>query len=363
MEKDVMRELLITKQTEGGKLLRTLYKIMPKAGNSFLHKMLRKKNITINNSKADGSEILKDGDLVKIFFSEETFENFGWLTGNINKDLKKDLYKKELKDKRKTFTLDIIFENDDIILVNKPIGILSQKADEGDISMVELITYHLESKVGTYKVENPLFKPAVANRLDRNTSGIIAAGKTVKGLKFLSDGFKKRKFDKLYLTVARGKIEEKTLLNGLWSKDSHGNKVRIKDIGWKPEMGRSFPKEYWVEGNVPVQTAVYPIKSNKDATVLMVELLTGKTHQIRAQLSGAGHPLLADYKYGNKGFNDIYKKKYGIESQFLHAYYLSIPGIGSFFADIPASFTRILKGENLWEPGIQEVFEDQHLRI
>ena len=351
-----MRELLITKQTEGGKLLRSLSKLLPKAGNGILHKMLRKKNITLNNSKADGSEILKEGDLIKIFFSEETFETFGWAGESTGKNPKKDPYKNELKDKKKYFNLDIIFENEDIILVNKPIGILSQKAEAGDISMVEVITDYLESR-------DAFFKPAVANRLDRNTSGIIAAGKTLKGLKFLSDGFKKRKFDKLYLTVVRGSVNENRLLNGLWSKDSHGNKVKIKDIGWRPEMGRSFPKEYWLEGNIPVQTAIYPIKSNKDATVLMVELLTGKTHQIRAQLSGAGHPLLADYKYGNKGFNDIYKKKYGIESQFLHAYYLSIPGIGSFFADIPSTFTQILKGENLWEPGIQEVFEDQHLRI
>lgn len=341
-----MREFVITKQTEGTALLRKLSNILPQAPLSFLHKMLRKKNITVNGKRADASYILKDGDVINIFFSDETFDKFSGslVAGDLNADDIPDLNPDS-----------IIFEDEDIILVNKPCGILSQRAGADDVSMVEII--------GKYLSCGGDFKPAVANRLDRNTSGIITAGKTVKGLKFLSDGFKSREFEKFYLCPVVGVIEQPRLFNGLWSKDSHGNKVKIRDVGWKPEDGRAFPKEYFVKGNVPVQTAVYPIKNNGRLTLLKVELLTGKTHQIRAQLSEAGFPLAGDFKYGERGANEAFKKKYGTEYQLLHAYSLKIAGKGLFFADIPEGFQRFLEEEDLWVHGIQEVFADRDLRI
>ncbi len=341
-----MREIKINQQTEGTKLLRKLTNVLPDASLGFIHKMLRKKNITLNDSKADGNEILKNGDVVKIFFSDETFDKFA---GSKEADM---------TEAREVPVLDperVIYEDDDIILVNKPSDMLSQKAGKDDISMVEIIVNYTRCNDG--------FKPAVANRLDRNTSGIIAAGKTVKGLKFLSDGFKKREFEKYYLCPVAGVIKAPRLFNGLWSKDSHGNKVRIKDVGWKPEEGRAFPKEYFVKGNIPVQTAVYPVKDNGEITLLKVELLSGKSHQIRAQLSEAGFPLIGDHKYGRRNVNDHFKRKYGIEYQLLHAYMLEIPGKGLFFADLPERFKSFLQGEDLWVHGIQEVFEDQRLRI
>ena len=341
-----MREFVITEQTEGTALLRKLSNILPEAPLSFLHKMLRKKNITVNGKKAEGSYVLKAGDVINIFFSEETFEKFagGAKTVSENSSEIPELDRES-----------IIYEDEDIILINKPDGILSQRAGKDDISMVEII--------GKYAGGASDFKPAVANRLDRNTSGILAAGKTVKGLKFLSDGFKTRNFGKYYLCPVAGVINEPRLFNGLWSKDSHGNKVKIRDVGWDPDDGRSFPKEYFVRGNVPVQTAVCPLKDNGRLTLLKVELLTGKTHQIRAQLAGAGFPLVGDHKYGRRDVNEFYKKKYGTEYQLLHAYMLEIPGKQVFFAGLPDRFVEFLKGEDLWVHGIQEVFADRDLRI
>ena len=158
-------------------------------------------------------------------------------------------------------------------------------------------------------------------------------------------------------------INAPRLVNGLWGKDADGNKVRIKDVGWKQEEGRAFPKEYFVKGNIPVQTAVYPVKDNGGITLLKVELLSGKSHQIRAQLSEAGFPLIGDHKYGRRNVNDHFKRRYGIEYQLLHAYMLEIPGKGLFFADLHESFMSFLQGEDLWVHGIQEVFADQRLRI
>ena len=342
-----MREIKINEKTEGTKLLRKLANILPNASNGFIHKMLRKKNITLNDRKADGNEILISGDDIKIFFSDETFDKFAGIKEQDMADVREI---PELEAER------VIYEDEDIILVNKPADLLSQRADKNDISMIEIIGKYLECN-------DDEFKPAVANRLDRNTSGIIAAGKTVKGLKFLSDGFKKREFEKYYLCPVAGVIKAPRLLNGLWSKDSHGNKVRIKDVGWKPEDGRAFPKEYFIKGNIPVQTAVYPIKDNGEITILKVELLSGKSHQIRAQLAQSGFPLIGDHKYGRRNVNDPFKRKYGIQYQLLHAYMLTIPEKGTFFADLPEGFKSFLQGEDLWVHGIQEVFADQRLRI
>lgn len=296
--------------------------------------------------KVEASYKLKAGDNLKLYLSDETLNVFGFSLQDT-----KEVPKKIQVD------FDIVFEDEDILLVNKPLGMLSQKASKDDVSLVEQIGSYLGVEKDSF------FKPAIVNRLDRNTSGIVAAGKNATALSFLSNGFKKREFDKGYLCVVKGVIKEKRLLNGLWSKCERTNKVSIKDVGWKKEDGTHFPKEYFIKGNVPVQTAIYPISNNGSLTLLMVILLTGKTHQIRSQLKTAGHPLIGDYKYGDKKTNDVYKRRYNLTSQFLHAYTLYIREKGRFYAPIPQIFKNILEGEKLWVPGIHEVFEDQHLRI
>ena len=200
-----MKETIISRQNEGTKLFRILVKLLPCAEKNFLYKMLRKKNITLNDKKADGSEILMAGDSIKIFFSDETYERFAGSTGSSDDA---DKYREIIKcgqeagrNKNNSFTKitpdKVIYEDDDVILCNKPAGVLSQKAAPEDMSMVEYIAEYLENK-GEYVPGDSIgFKPAVSNRLDRNTSGMIAAGKTVSGLKFLSEGFKKGQFEKL----------------------------------------------------------------------------------------------------------------------------------------------------------------------
>lgn len=361
-----MKEIQINKQTEDTKLLRMLFKLLPKADKNFIYKMLRKKNITLNDKKASGNELLKSGDCIRVYFSDETYEKF-----SAGEESEKE---KQRNSESYIPSLDrtgIIFEDKDILLVNKPTGVLSQKASENDISMVEIIARYLEEKGEYDPGASAGFKPAVANRLDRNTSGIIAAGKTVSGLKLLSEGFKKKTIEKLYLCPVKGELAKEALLKGLWEKRGHGNKVIIREIDdicpSSPETTSThppyFPRELFVKGNVPVLTYVNPIRSNGKTTLCMVRLMTGKTHQIRAHLAATGHPLLGDYKYGDKSYNDYYKKSYGTEFQLLHAYCLKIPEKGVFFADIPEGFKALLNGEDLWVHGIQEVFEDQLSRI
>ena len=461
-----MKEILINRQNEGTKLLRMLAKLLPGAGQNFIYKMLRKKNITLNDKKATGNELLKDGDNIKVFFSDETYAKFSGNSGNGRSGADSDASgeeKRRVENNSEYLKNDgscrsgslrlteeqIIYEDDDMILCNKPAGVLSQKAEQDDVSMVELIAGYLESK-GEYDPADAVgFKPAVANRLDRNTSGIIAAGKSVSGLKFLSDGFKCREFEKLYLCVVKGELKESVLLNGLWNKSGHGNKVSIRSVGEKffdkkriltgtlrqaqgtqnkaqgtqneaqgtqnkvhgtqnkaqgtqnkaqgtqnkaqgtqnkaqgtqnkvhgtqnkvhgtlslskgtkssykenPTDSTGFPREYFVKGNIPVQTYAEPVISNGKATLCLVKLMTGKTHQIRAQLSEAGYPLLGDHKYGDRSFNSFYKDVYRTEFQLLHAYMLVIPDKGVFFADIPCCFEDLLRGEGLWVEDLRE---------
>ncbi len=374
-----MKEIVINRQNEGTKLLRMLAKLLPGAGQNFVYKMLRKKNITLNDKKATGNELLKDGDSIKVFFSDETYAKFAGtesigdsgsnrsgtylLTSGEGKKRTENNSVYEVLKTGDSFSggcfrlgeEHIIYEDDDTILCNKPAGVLSQKASRDDISMVELIAGYLESK-GEYDPEDAVgFKPAVANRLDRNTSGIIAAGKSVSGLKFLSDGFKARKFEKLYLCVVKGELKDCILMKGLWHKSGHGNRVRIQSIGESffdkkatPTDITTFPKEYFVKGNIPVQTYAEPVISNGKATLCLVKLITGKTHQIRAQMAEAGYPLLGDHKYGDRSFNSFYKDVYGTEFQLLHAYMLDIPHKGMFFAELPGYFKELLAGEELW---------------
>ena len=359
-----MKEIKVDRQTEGIKLIRFLGKRLPAASSSFIYKMLRKKNITLNEKKGTGSEILKEGDVIKIFFSDDTYKKFS-AQGNKTEEITAD---ETVSSSIRGFSdydiyKNVIFEDEDIILVNKPAGILSQKAATTDHSMVDIITDYLIETKQYHPSSGNVFRPAVTNRLDRNTSGILCAGKSVKGLQYLSEGFKNRRFEKFYLCPVEGIIREDTLYNGLWSKSTHANKVIIKDVGPASSGGRSFPSEHFKAGNVPVQTAVAPITDNGTVTLLKVELLTGKSHQIRAQLSTAGHPLIGDHKYGRRSVNDYYKRRYFLEYQLLHAFSLKLPEYGTFIAAIPEQMENILKKEGLWLPGIQEVFGDRLLKI
>lgn len=169
-----MRMLTVSKNEAGQRLDKLLAKYLNLAGKSFIYKMMRKKNITLNGKKCDGSEHLTEGDEIKLFLAEETIEKFSEV--KIQKVQKKKL--------------DIVYEDEHILLINKPSGMLSQKAKETDESLVEyLIDYLLDS--GKLKKEDlACFRPSVCNRLDRNTSGIVAAGRSLPGLQIMSEVIK-----------------------------------------------------------------------------------------------------------------------------------------------------------------------------
>jgi len=337
-----MKQLIIEKNEAGQRFDKFLAKLLKEAPSSFIHKMLRKKNITLNGKKADGSEKLVLNDEIKLFLSDETIEKFS--VPAIQLEVESANLAKYDSNK-----LDIIFENEDIIMINKPSGMLSQKATPDDVSLIEYMMSYLLQKGDLTTDMLKTFKPGICNRLDRNTSGIVVGGKTMKGLQEMSKAFKERTIHKYYLCVVKGIIKNRNTIEGFLAKDHFTNKVIItKSDSNDPE-------------SLPIKTEYIPIANNDDLTLLKVNLITGRSHQIRAHLSSIGHPIIGDFKYGNTVFNEQYNKKYNIKSQLLHAYEVVYPSMQlKVHTEIPKDMDKVLRGENIWQPGIQEALEAQY---
>lgn len=220
-----MRELVVTKNEAGQRFDKYLLKYLNKAGAGFIYKMLRKKNIVLNDKKANGNEILSVEDNVKLYLSEDTIISF-------REDKKASFANKSVNglDKR----LDIIYEDDNVLLINKPCGILSQKAQKDDISINDIaVAYLLKNNPGK---EDTTFIPSICNRLDRNTTGIIVVGKSLIGLQTMSKLFKDRTIHKYYLALVDGVIKENSLISGFLTKDSKTNKVSISKTEKKSQI-------------------------------------------------------------------------------------------------------------------------------
>ena len=305
-----MQQLTIGKNQAGQRLDKFLKKAFPNAGTGFLYKMLRKKNITLNGKKAEGKEILAQGDEIKCFFSEETFAS---LSGTENRETTSDYRKayRSLKD------ISVLYEDEDILLLNKPAGVLTQKAKPEDLSLNEWLIGHLLATDAITEADLATFHPSVCNRLDRNTSGIVLCGKTLSGSQALSRIIKDRTVKKYYQTICKGKIVQASY----------------------------------------IRTIYMPNAVAGDFTLLTVELVTGKTHQIRAHLAGTGHPLLGDTKYGDNKLNRRMQSEYALHHQLLHAGRICFPKEAegplakvsgqTFTAPLPHKFAEILQALNL----------------
>ena len=327
---------------------RLLARYLDEAPKGFLYKMMRKKNITLNGKRAQGNELLGEGDVICLFLAEETVEKFqsgparlrGKSAGYASTQGLPTYASQEKAPLKpvKNPPLDILYEDEHILLVNKPAGMLSQKARPQDISLVEYLTgYLLESGAMTGE-ELAGFRPAVCNRLDRNTSGIVIAGKTHIGLQTMSRLLKERSIRKFYRCVVVGEISEGRYLKGWLKKDQNGNIVSVSE--------REEP------GSQPIETEYRPVSTQNGLTLLEVHLIAGRSHQIRAHLAHVGHPVLGDPKYGSAGVNRRYRASHGVQTQLLHAYRLELPEIEGalsylsgrvFTAPMPELFRRIME--------------------
>jgi len=318
-----MKEFKINANEAGQRFDKYLKKLLKEANTSFIYKMLRKKNIVLNGKKADGTEKLNVGDEVKLFLADETFDKFHGATTNTKQF--------------ETYTqipikkLDIVYEDEDVIIINKPVGMLSQKAKPEDISANEyIIAYLLQSGALTQEALNT-FKPSICNRLDRNTSGLLIAGKTLKGLQEMSEALKERSAQKYYRCIVSGVLKEKTYLKGYLSKDERTNKVTIY---------KTKPTDSNIEC-LPIETEYRPIASANGYTELEVHLITGRSHQIRAHLSSIGHPIIGDTKYGLAKVNEVFGRECRLKSQLLHAYRIEFADGKKVVAPTPKAYDKV----------------------
>lgn len=328
-----MKEIKVREPEAGQRLDKLLGRYLREAPKSFLYKMLRKKNITLNGKKAEGGEKVRAGDVIRIFLADDTYAKFA------GQPVQRALT-------HPVTDLQILYEDEHVLMINKPAGMLTQKAKPEDVSLNEYVLGYLEQSGqwkegtgpdGTLRV-NYAFRPSVCNRLDRNTSGIVVCGKTLAGLQKLSELLRDRTMHKYYQCLVTGRVMESRRIRGYLWKDPAANQVRILT---EERAGAAF-----------IETAYRPLKLYEDCTLLEVLLVTGRSHQIRAHLASEGHPIVGDYKYGSRSVNESYRIRYGLRSQLLHAGRLELPGLEAPFeklsgriieAELPPVMRRILK--------------------
>lgn len=370
-----MQKFVVTKQEEGWRFDKYLKKLLPEAGGGFLYKMLRKKNITLNEKKAAGNEVIAVGDSVELFFSEETFLKFsggvpeqkenvqtgdgekrktagrvsggerqreegqtsgrerygkaGRLETAAEQKKQEEIYRLYRKAFRTLKNISVIYEDDNILVLNKPAGVLSQKADRVDLSLNEWMIGYLLDKGEITEEELARFRPSVCNRLDRNTSGLVLCGKSVRSSQFLSEILRDRSLHKYYTAYAQGRIEQEITLDGYLKKEEEKNRAKIlSETAYRRLIleDAAAGKEY-----KRIKTVIKPLSylKERDCTKLEILLVTGKSHQIRAHLAGIGHPVIGDRKYGWKPGR---KEEAVFTYQLLHACRVEFPETDGEFA-------------------------------
>ena len=285
-----MRELIIGKNDAGQRLDKFITKTLD-LPTSLLYKSIRLKKIKVNRKRAENNTILCEGDTVQCFLAEEFFEK------------KADEHSFESI----TVKLDIIYEDENIMLLNKRPGVSVHEDEDGSTNtLITHIQAYLYQK-GEYRPdEEQSFSPALCNRIDRNTGGIVIAAKNAEALRVMNEKIKKREIDKFYLAAVHGIPKpESATIKGYLLKDDKKNIVRVYDKN-PPRGAKEIITKYKV------------VAKRSDSALIEVELLTGRTHQIRAHMAHIGHPLIGDGKYGvNKS-----DRAKGYKYQALYSYRL-----------------------------------------
>lgn len=284
-----MIEITINKNDANQRFDRFLRKYFSNAPLSLIQKNIRKKNFKINGKRATADMFVKESDVVNMYISDSDYNK--WV--------------RIIDYKASDFDLDIVYEDKNIIILDKKSGLLTHSSNPkeyGNNLVDQMISYLLKTK----KVDSrdKTFTPAVVNRLDRNTEGLVIGAKNAMALRNLNKAIRENKISKYYLTIVKGDIKEEFTIDTYISKNENKNKVKQSDKGSR------------------IITKFRPIDSNGSFSLIECELLTGKTHQIRYSLKKNKTPIIGDSKYGNKDINNMLFDKLAIKNQVLLAYKL-----------------------------------------
>jgi len=276
-----LKELTVGKNDAGQRLDRFLDKAVPLLPASLCQKYIRLKRVKVNGRGADRSYRLAEGDVLSLYISDEFFD----------RPTEENAYKKIAAPR-----LDIVYEDENMLLADKKVGMLCHSADGSEVSrtLIANIQSYLYRKGEWRPWEERSFAPALCNRIDRNTGGIVIAAKNAEALRILNQKIRDREIDKYYLCAVYGQISPPSgRLEGYIFKDAAKNRVYVR----KRSEG----------GTKTAVTEYRTLEVRNGLSLLECRLLTGRTHQIRAQLAAAGHPLLGDGKYGGRqapGFDE-----------------------------------------------------------
>jgi RluA family pseudouridine synthase len=299
----------VSPSESGKRLHRYVRTLMPNFPLGQIYKMIDQGKIRVNGKRKKQDYELASGDELTLHLEEDTFKEANGV-------------EKKVKFVGINANIDVVYEDDELLVVNKPVGMLTHpdQTEQKDTLVTRVHAYLYRKGM----LDSTLFLPATANRLDRNTSGLVLIGKTAGKLHQLNQWIQKRELKKYYLTIVQGRLAGDGTISGALIRDESQNRTVVV----KQETGSQEEKE--------ATTKYRTIQQGRGYTLIEVDLISGRTHQIRTHLQSIGHPLAGDIKYGGRALLDV-------NHQLLHAWKISLPDGKVFTIAPPTLFQTVLK--------------------